>query len=50
MITLKEDTKSVVIRKPGLENREDAILLKTLLNFLDYQKSIPKNGKDSYYH
>ena len=47
-MTLKEDSKLVVMGKPGLEKRED--LKKKFLRFLHYQKSFARNGKDSYYH
>ena len=37
----------VVIGKPQLANREDSILKNNALLFLDYQKSISRNGKNS---
>ena len=46
---LKEDIKLLAMGKPGFENREDSIL-KNTSTFLDYQKSIARNRKDSYYH
>ena len=49
---LKEEITLVFMGKPGFEYREDSILKDTekyFLTFLDYQKTIARNGKDSYY-
>ena len=48
---LKENIKLIVMRRPRSENRKDSILqTKYYLTFLDYKKSIARDGKNSFYH